>query len=98
MSEANKVVLVDLEEKNWGMHKAMDPARILASDEGLDALRRAIFEAAEAPIHLTVLRPSLGVECVSNGVPKRRGARKEGTGGSRPRSPRVGRDSAPPFP
>ena len=41
--------LAGLEEKNWGMHGGMDPARVLASEEGLDAFTRAVVEAAEPP-------------------------------------------------
>lgn len=41
--------LEGLEDKNWGMHAGMEPARVLASEEALDAFKHAILEAAKPP-------------------------------------------------
>ncbi len=41
--------LEGLEEKNWGMHGGMEPGRVLASEEALDAFIQAILQAAESP-------------------------------------------------
>jgi hypothetical protein len=41
--------LEGLEEKNWGMHGGMEPARVLASEETLEAFIRTIIQAAERP-------------------------------------------------
>lgn len=36
-----------LEERNWGMHRAMKPGDVLATDEALDTFKRAVIEAAQ---------------------------------------------------
>jgi hypothetical protein len=38
--------LEGLEKKEWAMHGGMDPAKVLASDEALEAWQRALSEAA----------------------------------------------------